>query len=414
MPMVDYMELSELQELIRGRIGSLERWVRVEIGSHSESGGHHYFDLIEKTAGGEIAAKARGTVWRFRSSIITAFARQTGRTLSAGMTVVMKVEVVYHPQFGLSLNITDIDPNYSIGQRELEKRRTMQTLASEGLMERQKSLELPVLPSRIAVISSSTAAGYGDFMNQLAANDRGYAFDCTLFQSLMQGENAPASIIESLHAINEDGSFDVVLIFRGGGAEADMYCFDDCDLCRNIASSGIPVLTAIGHERDYHIADMVAHDHFKTPTALAVFMIDWVSAVEDAVTDILDSIVRGAQDKVNAEQTRIAALLSDIKYGMAGRVSAIDAETRRCLSNICFALNAGIKDMDAGIALLAAGIESADPRAILRQGYVLASDSTGTIIRTASSKSAGDDFVLRFMDGRWSCRVNDVELKEKK
>ena len=384
-----YIELSELQEIIRERIGYVERWVRVEIESHREVGGHHYLNVIEKGPRGEIAAKASARIWRSNAVILREFARATGKSLEAGMTVVVCAIVDYHPQYGLSLTIQDIDLGFSAGQRELEKQETVRRLTESGLIVRQKSLELPLLPRSIALITSKDAAGYGDFMKHIAGNQYGFQYNCTLFQSLVQGENAPGSIISCLQAIEAEGCYDVVMILRGGGAESDMYCYDDYELCRAIALCPVPVLTAIGHERDFHVADMVAYDYFKTPTALADNLIDWYLEVESRVTD---------------------ALLS-LQNALRERIMNMERDVERALSNIKFALSSSLSLMDKNVALLEAGIRAADPRAILRQGYVLAVDRNGSILKSAHSKSAGEQFALRFGDGLWDCSIDNVKIQ---
>ena len=385
-----YIELSELQEIIRGRIGNVERWVRVEIESHRESGGHHYLRVLEKGPLGRIAAKASAIIRRSKASILDEFKRVTGKNLEPGITVVVYARVEYHPQYGLSLIIDDIDYDFSTGQRELEKQETIRRLSAEGLFELQKELEMPFLPTSIALVTSKDAAGYGDFMKHVSCNQHGFKYDFTLFQSLVQGEYAPSSIISSLKSIEKAGCYDVVMILRGGGAESDLFCFDDYELCRAIALCPVPVLTAIGHERDYHIADMVSHDFYKTPTALADSLIDWTLSVEALVTDALTSLQNALRE----------------------RVLDMERDVERTVSTIRFALSSAISLMDKNLALLEAGIAAADPRGILSQGYVLAVDKDGTILKRASSKAPGDEFALRFGDGLWHCSVNSVKLSD--
>lgn len=382
-----YIELSDLQSLIKRRIGHVESWVRVEIESHNEVRGHHYLNVIEKSAGGVIAAKAGARIWSSNAGIIDEFRSVTGRGLEPGMSVVILVQVDYHPQFGLGLTIVDIDPSYSIGLRELEKRETVRKLTEAGLMETQKSLELPFWPTSIAVISSGDAAGYGDFKKHLDNNQYRFKLNFTLFQSLVQGDNAPSSIMARLQEIVQAGKYDIVVILRGGGANSDMFCFDDYDLCRAIAECQLPVFTAIGHERDYHVADMVANSFFKTPTALADRFIDWTLDIEAWMEDALEGLRDALRDRIAAEEK----------------------EADRTVANIRFAISSILQRWDTDVALLDAGIRAADPRGILSQGYVLAVDKDGTVLRNVRSKSVGDDFSLRFSDGRWDCSIKDIK-----
>lgn len=388
-----FLELSDLQSLIKSRVGGIEAWVRVEIDSHSSSGGHHYFGLIEKNVMGAELARARGIVWKSNIAAIADFESATGQKLTAGLSVLMHVAVNYDARFGLSLIILEIDAGFSIGQREREKQESIRKLTEAGLMDLQKScLGLPFLPSRIAVISSAEAAGYGDFTKHLDTNPYGYRFDITLFHSFMQGDNAPGSIRSAIDDILRDGSYDLVLILRGGGAESDLFCYDDYSLAKAVAECPVPVLTAIGHERDFHIADMVAWEHFKTPTALADFLIEWVHEVEESWMTTLENIRQGLIERL---------------------VYTTEAEIKRSVGNIHFALNANLNELDHRLALLEAGIKSADPRNILSQGYVLASDKKGNLLKSATGGNIGDEFVLRFKDGLWDCDIKEVKITNK-
>ena len=471
----NYIELADLQDIVRERIGVVDRWVRVEIASHSEVRGHHYLDLIQKSPAGDEEARARGIIWKSNSGIISRFGSLTGQSLLPGISVVVRIVVQYSARYGLSLVIQDIDASYSIGQRELQKQETIRLLTGAGLVDRQKSLQLPFLPSKIAVISSEGAAGYGDFLKHLDGNQYGFRYDLTLFQSLMQGDGCPDSICAGIDLVCRTGDFDIILILRGGGAESDLFCYDDYALARCIAECPLPVLTAVGHERDYHIVDMVANCHFKTPTALADFIVDWTAGVEEQVMDCLASVQSAVTDRLVSEDRYIGQLFHDIRYSLSGRVNAVDAdlkrlfsslsagmalrvkdaetaaarllteivhaaglsadradksvgdslvrimagaaarvstaegEVNRCLNNILFALNATLNVLEQQVVLADASIRASDPRTILRQGYVLAMDMDGTILKTVSSKRAGDSFALKFMDGMWGCRINDVK-----
>lgn len=470
-----YIELVELQTVIRDRIGSLDRWVRVEIASHSEVRGHHYLDLIQKSSAGDELARARGIIWKSNSGIITLFSSLTGQQLVAGISVVVRISVQYSPRYGLSLVIQDIDATYSIGQRELQKQETVRRLTESGLINLQKSIGLPFLPARIAVISSGDAAGYGDFIKHLAGNQYGFRYDLTLFQSLMQGDRCPDSICAGIDLICRTGDFDLILILRGGGAESDLFCYDDYDLGKKIAECPLPVLTAVGHERDYHIVDMVANCHFKTPTALADFIVDWTAGAEEQVIDLLASIQDAVGERLVAEERSLGRIFAGIRYSLSDRTNALesvlkktfasltgqmalkvmDAETmagrlltgiahasalaadrsdrtvreylvrittgattavvssesevNRCLTNILFALNATVSALEGQVALADASIRASDPRNILRQGYVLAMDKDGTVLKNVSSRSVGDSFALKFIDGMWDCLVNGIK-----
>lgn len=379
-----YIDLATLQDVIKEEIGQIEAWVKAEIDSVSSSGGHYYLGLVQKSAKGMELAKARAIIWRSHADLVAYFQEVTGKALQAGMEVLLYVGVNYDARFGMSFIVKDIDADFTVGQREQQRLAAIKALQDEGLMDRQKGLELPYLPGRIAVISSAGAAGYGDFVNQLSNNAYGFKFDLTLFDSVMQGDSSPASVTESIHAIcEEENAFDLVVIMRGGGAQSDMFCFDDLGMCREIAQCPIPVISAIGHDRDFHIADMVAAEYVKTPTALAAYLVDWVAEVESGWQDCVDRI----------------------RFALVSRIADLEKETQRCCSNIRFALNASLDRMNHAVELLESRIRQADPRSILSQGYVLACDKNGNIMKAVSDGSAGDEFTLRFKDGRWECEI---------
>ena len=431
-----YIELSQLQQHIKSRINGIQAWVRAEIGSCKCSKGHWYLDLIEKAPGGGAElAKAKAIIWRSSASIIDSFRRVTGKVPEAGMTVVINASVNYDARYGLSLIVADIDASYTLGQRERQKQETIRSLEESGLMRRQKSLALPFIPSDIALVTSSGAAGYGDFLKQVEQNPNGFRFNFTLYDSVMQGDNAPASIIGSLRRIGDSGRHDLVLIMRGGGADFDMFCFDDRMLCEAIALCPVPVLTAIGHERDFHIADMVARGHVKTPTALAEGLIKWVADREAAWMETVGEIGRALTQMTLQGERTIGKILTGIRYYLSGNASALGTETGRILSAIRNGLSDGARKaaeetartlstiriiigaetgkMESDVKLLENSIAQADPRSILAQGYVLAAGPDGKVLRSARSGKPGDRFSLRFRDGMWKCGVEETLLSQK-
>lgn len=249
-------------------------WVRAEIASLSIRNGHAYFDLVEKAASGQLSAKQRATCWANVYGLLQPyFQAETGVELQIGQQVLVEVEVTYHAVFGLSLNIINIDPSFTIGNLARQRQQTILRLQKEGVFDLQRSLTLPTLVRRLAIISSEEAAGYEDFIHQLQQSE--FTFQYTLFPATMQGENAPATIISRLLQIaDQSEQFDAVILIRGGGASIDLSCFDDYALCCHCAQFPLPILSGIGHTRDISILDMVAHTSLKTPTAVAAFLIE--------------------------------------------------------------------------------------------------------------------------------------------
>lgn len=373
-------------------------WVRAELGSVQVKGnGHCYMELSQSSAFGGVVAKARAVCWRSRYAAISrAFRDATGGDLRPGIEVLLLVSVNYSELYGLSLDVQDLDAGYTMGAAELERRRTVERLEKEDLLDIQKSVEVPFLPYRLAVISASGAAGYGDFCRHLQENEYGFKLRVELFEALMQGEGAPASIIDALGRVEdacaecgpagEPEPYDAVLILRGGGSALDLACFDDYALCRAIAMCPLPVFTAIGHDRDFHVADMVAHDHVKTPTALADLFLAFYCTEDERVSSLQTRIRLACSTRMSAMESRLSLLTSRLRMAFLGKVA----------------------EQEKRVALAAAAIASADPRNILSRGYSLTTDERGVVLKSAASVKAGDAVSVRFADGVLRCEVKEV------
>ena len=362
-------------------------WVKAEIGSFSPRANGHCYLTLTQTEGGRPVAECRAMIWKWNYPVIKEyFESESGETLRAGITVLVEVKVNYSPVFGVSLYIDDIDPSATAGERALRRQRTIARLTEEGYMDMQKELVLPDLPSRLAVISSATAAGYGDFCRHLLENPEGYHFTLTLFEALMQGDQAPSSISVALSKAGA-GDFDAVLVLRGGGSETDLACFDDYDLAVAIASCPLPVVTAIGHDRDFHVADMVANTYVKTPTALADLFLERFGEADARVEDL---------------RRRIAA-------AVRGKAAVMSEKFDKVLTRLRFACLSKLESHRSRISLAEARIAATDPRKLLSLGYVLVTGPEGRILKSASSVTPGDRVGIRFADGRLSALVETVE-----
>lgn len=303
------------QVLKKGFAGAV--WITAEITEiQVNSSGHCYLQLADKQESDEaIVATARGTIWAFTFRTLRPyFETTTGRSLAKGMKVMLNVEVVFHELYGYSLNVRDIDPTYTVGDLERRKREILLQLEEEGIIRMNRELEFPLLPKNIAVISSPTAAGWGDFMNHLEKNPYGYRFHVKLFPALMQGEKAAASVIAALDRIYEyEALFDVVVIIRGGGAQTDLGCFDSYEMAANIAQFPLPVIAGIGHERDETIVDQVAHLRVKTPTAAAAFLIEVFREQDGKLEGIQGDFVNGIQELLHEQHARQLVAVSEFK-----------------------------------------------------------------------------------------------------
>ena len=305
---------AEIQEVVENDL--LERyWVRAEIASLSARG-HCYMELVEKADDNMLAAKVRTTCWSNVYSLLSAyFIQETGQALRVGMQVLVEVSVAFHPVYGLSLNIWNIDPTYTQGDLAKQRQATIRRLTEDGVMELQQSLTIPTLVRKIAVISAADAAGYGDFCDQLQNNRFGVKFELELFAAVMQGDNAPKSIIKALNKIaSEEDKWDMVVIIRGGGATTDLGCFDDYELASHCAQFPLPILSGIGHTRDMSIVDMVAHTSVKTPTAAAEWIIERVAEQVEVINQWALRLQRATQQVVVQENNRLQTYLQRMSY----------------------------------------------------------------------------------------------------
>ena len=312
------LTLFELSQQIKNALNDAFEsmvWVVAEISEMKENrSGHCYLELVEKEEE-NIVARARATIWSYTYRMLKPyFETSTGQLFTQGLKILVKVSVEFHPAYGLSLNIKDIDPAYTMGDLALQRKEIIDRLQREGVFDMNKELVLPLVPQKIAVISSGTAAGYLDFMNQLESNALGIHFHTHLFEAYMQGKEAVPSIIRALERIFEfEDFFDAIAIIRGGGATADLSCFDNYELAFNITQFPLPVITGIGHEKDDTITDMIAHTRLKTPTAVAEFFINGIEVFYDRLMSFEEEMVSLARVHIESKQSELEDLAGDFQ-----------------------------------------------------------------------------------------------------
>ena len=345
-------------------------WVRAEVSAVKvRGGGHCYLELSQSDESG-LVAKASAIIWASRYRVLGPyFESVAGSQLQPGITVLLRVQVNYSQLYGLSLIVDDIDASCTLGEKEKERLATIERLKKEGLLDRQKSLEMTALPYRLAVVSAPDAAGYRDFERHLKGNAYGFVLETVLYEAVMQGASAPESISDALKAAaSAEKPFDAVLVLRGGGSNLDLSCFDDYRLASAIATCPVPILTAVGHDQDFHICDMVAWRYVKTPTALADTFIE-IYADEDQY---------------------ISSFAGRLKTAFLNKISL----------------------MGSRVDVLESRIAGADPRSILSRGYALVVDDGGVVMKNAAGHSAGDNVKVMFADGTLDCRVTGIQLKQ--
>ena len=402
---METLSLLELNERVKSTI-QFEMpdayWVQAEISSISPSGqGHCYLELVQKDATGRsFLAKAKANIWRGTwLKLKPYFEAQTGETLKVGMKVLLQVTVTFHEVYGYSLVVQDIDPTYTMGDMARRRKEILEQLTKDGVIGLNKELEIPDLPNRIAVISSATAAGWGDFRNQLDGNIYGFRFYVKLFPALMQGDDVERSVISALNAVaDRRDDFDLVVIIRGGGAVSELSCFDSYNLAFNIANFPLPVITGIGHERDDTVADVVAHTKVKTPTAAAEFIINRVFDTATRLEDLTRRMGDAVQDRMNSENVRIERLSQKLPSLFA----VLKARQEQLLETVWIRSVNGVRNLLTAqthkLEIVDKTLSAADPAVILKRGYSL-TRAGGRVVKCASDLKRGDRLTTVFADG---------------
>jgi exodeoxyribonuclease VII large subunit len=364
-------------------------WLQAEISELKQNpSGHCYLTLVEKDPrSNALLAKAPAIVWASTWRMVKPyFESQTGRALAPGLSVLIRVQVNYSALYGLSLIVYDIDPSFTVGELELARQRTIVRLQEEGMFGMNAALPLPVLPRRLAVISSATAAGYRDFQRHLSENEYGFQFRTTLFPAVMQGADAPASIITALDAVAAEAeAYDAVMILRGGGGAMDLVCFDDYELAVNVAQFPLPVLTAIGHDHDFHVIDMVAHTHVKTPTALADWLIERFAGEDWQVDLLLQRLHLAVRAKAEAQR----GVLESMRLRISNAVAVRHGDALHALD------------------LLQQRLDAVNPQRALDRGFLIALKN-GRRAASASVFAPGDRLTLLFRDGTVEAEVQTM------
>ena len=412
------LSLYELNNLVREVISTTlhdEYWVETELSELREVRGHCYMELIQKDLFSNTPiAKASAKCWKNKWQLLSPkFEKVTGQSLRSGLKVLLKVYPDFHEAYGFSWIVTDINPEFTMGDMARKRLEIVKQLQAQGIFDLQKELELPLFAQRIAVISSANAAGYGDFCHQLNDNSYGLKFYTRLFPAVMQGEEIEQSVIAALNKINQRiDDFDVVVIIRGGGATSDMSGFDTLSLSENVANFPLPVITGIGHDRDESVLDMVSHTRVKTPTAAAAFLIDHLEEVYERVLDAQTELLTSVRHRMEMEKAQLQHLGEKIPmlfslykerqetmldHWFQALTTAIQThlvqETHRLEQ-----LKRGIKPTieqqmmreNYHLSLLAQRVKSLDPTLLLHRGYSMTM-LNGRIVKDKSLLKSGDE-----------------------
>ena len=397
-----HITLFELNRLVREAIEDalpMEYWVEAELSECRESRGHCYMELIQKdeqtaTPIAKASAKCWANKWL---TIRPYFERTTGQQLHAGMKVLLQVYPQFHEAYGFSWIVTDIDPTYTLGDMARKRQEIIQKLKAEGVFDLQKELQLPVFCQRIAVISSQTAAGYGDFCNQLADNPYGFKFETQLFPAIMQGEGVEQSIISALEQIY-DMPFDCVVIIRGGGATSDMSGFDTLALAENVANFPIPIITGIGHERDESILDMISHTRVKTPTAAAALLIDHLKGVLETIEGAQNMITHYVQQKLSIANSQLSIISEAIPRLFSIVKTRQEAKIDALYTRLPMLIERRFTSERHRLQLMDEKLKALDPTLLLARGYSITMHN-GRAVKDASQLPPGAEIETRLAKG---------------
>ena len=404
MPTLSHYTLRQLNLMVRDAIAMQlpdEYWVEAELSECRERGGHCYMELVEKDDKNNTPiARASAKCWRQTWQMMQPyFERTTGQPLRAGLKVLVKVYAQFHEAYGFSWIVTDIDPTYTLGDMARRRQEIIRQLKEEGVFDLQRELHIPLFAKRIAVISASNAAGYGDFCRQLEDNGYGFHFTIQLFPAIMQGEQVESSIINALNQIYNDIShYDVVCILRGGGATADLSGFDTLALAENVAQFPLPIITGIGHERDESILDMVSHTRVKTPTAAATLLVDNLLRVLDRIERAQTFVSHFVSDRIHHQQQRIGQLATLIPTLALRTISDGRHRIEMLQSPPLIAIERLLTEQKHRLERMTLQLQGFDPQIQLARGYSITLKD-GRAVRDPALLKPGNEIETRVEKG---------------
>ena len=402
---MEALSLYDLNALVRRSLEQClpdEYWVQAELSDvRTNSTGHCYLEFIQKDPrSNNLIAKARGTIWANVYRLLKPyFEESTGQAFVSGIKVLVQVTVSFHELYGYSLTVQDIDPTYTLGDMARRRREILKQLEEEGVLTLNKELEMPVLPQRIAVVSSPTAAGYGDFCHQLKNNSRGFFFHTELFPALMQGDRVEESVLSALDAIlNRQEDFDAVVIIRGGGATSDLSGFDTYLLAAACAQFPLPIITGIGHERDDTVLDSVAHTRVKTPTAAAEYLINCMDLAADELEVLISQLHESVRSRLTEEHRKLISYRNRIPSAVVRRVSDAKLALLTPRKDISLAVQTLLSRQRHRLELLQQRLNEASPEKMLARGYSITLKD-GKVVKDAALLNEEDEIITRFYRG---------------
>ncbi len=399
---MEHLTLYQLNKAIQKTLDaqlSPSYWVVAEIGNISiNHSGHCYLELVEKEDN-SIIAKSRATIWAYTFRNLSLwFEKMTGQSLKQGLKILCNVNVQFHEVYGMSLNIKDIDANFTLGERARKRQEVINALQEQGVFDMNRELKLPPVIQHIAIISSPSAAGYEDFINQLQNNKYGYAHSLKLYRATMQGNTAAESIQQALMAIHDSAiQYDAVCIMRGGGSSLDLDCFDDFELANFVCQFPLPVITGIGHDRDLSVVDLVAHQSLKTPTAVAEWLISTTADFELGLQHLFERIAQEASTLIYQSETKLDKLAVALKTMAANKILTANQQLVVVSSQLKHVVKNSLARHKEALMLKEKTLYYLDPNTVLQRGYTLTTINgfnivnqplkQGDVIKTYAAKS---------------------------
>jgi len=375
-------------------------WVECEINQVSNSRGNLYLDLIEKSEDNDqIVAKSAATLWYRQFLFIKKkLDKLTDSILSEGVKVKLKVNIEFSERYGMSLNIIDIDPAFTFGQFELNRQKVIEQLRSKGLLDRNGQHKLPTVIKRVAVISSETAAGYQDFVNQILENAYDYHFDIDLFPAAMQGQKTEREVVDALRSAQE-GNYDIIAIIRGGGSKLDLAAFDNYNIAFEIANCDIPVFTGIGHDIDQTVCDIVSNQVLKTPTAVANFILDHNTRFESEIDYLLQLISQKTANILDDKKSELARFEEQLKSTPSLILNSKKLNLEKLESDIFSKISDTLKSKAQSLINIEKIIEVLEPKNVMKRGFSLVKQNGKYISRKDKLKKDKSSISIEFYDG---------------
>lgn len=408
---MDALSLSQLNrlvtEVIRDRFPD-GYWLTAEISDvRVNASGHCYLEFVEKNShNNALIARAKGNIWNHTFRMLKPYFEQsTGQAFVSGIKVLVKVTVDFHELYGYALTVHDIDPAYTMGDMQRQRQLILDRLEEEGVRDMNRELPFPLLPQRIAVITSATAAGYEDFLNQLEHNPYGLVFYPKLFPAIMQGEKTETSVIEALDRVFAHKElFDLVVIIRGGGSTSDLHCFDSYLLAANCAQFPLPILTGIGHERDETVLDLVANRRAKTPTAVAALLIESMQEVLSELLEIQQEIIAGSEEKISDCSNKLLAAAQQLRSGTGLLLEQHKRNIELFQHKLLNASSQFIERKKHRLAINEQFIQLSSPQHVLSKGFSITLKD-GKAIKSKKDLQKGDTIETLFFDGKVKSRL---------